>query len=129
MVKLFYQHLNKSIRRRQGLGRSLANPDFAGLVIKHMKKLLTYLIFAAWLLTLAGPVLAVDEVSEASSDLEEVTAEDIGATASQNNGATQEATETITETGTLIEIGNTTAEETTVIVRVTAEDGTTEDNT
>ena len=111
------------------MGRSLANPDFAGLVIKHMKKLLTSLIFAAWLLTLAGPVLAVDEVSEASSDLEEVTAEDLGATASQINGATQEATETITETGTLIEIGNTTAEETTVIVRVTAEDGTTEDNT
>jgi hypothetical protein len=59
----------------------------------------------------------------------EATSADVGASTQAVNGATVETTTTVTETGTLIEIGNTTAEETTVVVRTSEPDGTTTDQT
>jgi hypothetical protein len=56
-------------------------------------------------------------------------AADIGAASETAiNSATSEATETVTISGTLIEIGNTTAEETTVVIRI-VKNGKTEDIT
>ncbi len=68
-------------------------------------------------------IVATDQNSDG------ITAGDIGASSADVvNNATSEATEEETVSGTLIEIGNTTAEETTVVVRVT-EDGATQDVT
>lgn len=53
----------------------------------------------------------------------------IGAKDSTVNEASSEAVETVTGSGTLIEIGNTTAPNTTIIIRTTNADGTTEDRT
>ncbi|MBU1131054.1 hypothetical protein KJ840_02895 [Patescibacteria group bacterium] len=77
--------------------------------------------------SLAGEVLTVeDPVLDVSS---EVTAADIGESESAINNASAEATESTTTTGTLIEIGNTTAENTTIIIRTEDENGATEDQT
>lgn len=63
-------------------------------------------------------------------DFQTITVSDIGATSdSEINNATEEETAPVTETGTLVEIGNTTADETTVIVRTTDENNATQDET
>lgn len=82
-------------------------------------------------LFLTSPALAEDiyEPTDASSDPEEITATDLGVSQEQVNSATKEETVSVVETGMLIEIGNTTADETTVIVRVTDKKGKTEDKT
>lgn len=87
-----------------------------------MKKIV--ISIAAFCLLVAAPlaVMAQDEITE-------VTAADVGASATSVNNATEEDSDTVTETGTLIEIGNTTAEETTIVVRITNTDGTTTDKT
>ena len=87
-----------------------------------------------------APMLAVEEVNppvdtmpyveavitEVNTDA--ITIADIGATnASQVNNATSEATKTITTTGAIIEIGDTTAENVTVVVRTTDKNKKTED--
>ncbi|MFA6214965.1 MAG: hypothetical protein WC768_00165 [Patescibacteria group bacterium] len=59
----------------------------------------------------------------------DVKAEMIGAKESTINEATSEAIEVVSGTGTLIEIGNTTAQNTTIIIRTTNSDGVTKDNT
>lgn len=59
----------------------------------------------------------------------EVTAADLGESENAVNNTTSEATESITTTGTLIEIGNTTAKNTTIIIRTTDEEGNIEDQT
>ncbi len=66
--------------------------------------------------------------AEEATDLTEVSASEAGATATQAATATSEITKIQTITGTLIEIGNTTAEETTIIVRA-ASNGITADKT
>jgi len=58
-----------------------------------------------------------------------VTADDLGASEEAINNATEEETEAEQETGTLIEIGNTTAENTTIIIRTTDDEGNTVDET
>lgn len=76
------------------------------------------------------PPLEKKEISQTITEInsDAITASDIGATnESQINNATNEATETVTTTGTLIEIGNTTAEETTIVVRTTDKNKKTED--
>lgn len=92
-----------------------------------MKKIsfLTILIFLLSLLLLNSPslVLAEDE-----ADLTEISTSEAGVTSGQAANANSESTQTKTGTGSLIEIGNTTAEETTIIVRVT-ENGVTTDQT
>jgi len=65
---------------------------------------------------------------EDSADIVETTAADIGVDLAAANDADSEAVSETEQTGTLIEIGNTTTEETTVIIRV-AEDGQTIDET
>ncbi|MBU0636618.1 hypothetical protein KKH16_00180 [Patescibacteria group bacterium] len=78
------------------------------------------------------PLLAEEEIADAITDVnsDAITATDIGAVdASLVNNASAEATENIATTGTLIEIGNTTAEETTIVVRTTDATGQTEDVT
>jgi hypothetical protein len=91
------------------------------------KKILSILVLLS--IVLAMPALAGDEAMDAASDQDEVTAQDLGATEAEINNATEEEIVPTTQTGTLIEIGNTTAEETTVIVRVPDEQGTLEDRT
>jgi len=66
--------------------------------------------------------------AEDTEDITEISATDAGVTVTEANSATEESTTSIVETGTLIEIGNTTAEETTIIIR-TEEDGATVDQT
>ena len=79
--------------------------------------------FAAEGIGTVGDVATVNDVST------EVTATDIGLSESQVNSAVEEETEVVSKTGTLIEIGNTTAENTTIIIRTTDEKGETEDQT
>jgi len=67
-----------------------------------------------------------DDADDANSA---VTAADLGASESTINNAASEKIESVTQTGTLIEIGNTTAENTTVIIRTNDESGQTEDQT
>lgn len=90
-------------------------------------------LFVALMLSLIIPLslvsLAEDEVAAENDVSTEVTAADLGASANQINNATLEQTETKTVTGTLIEIGNTTADNTTVIIRTTTASGQTEDQT
>ncbi len=90
-----------------------------------MKKNTILLIFAFIFSVAVFPVSA--EVVE-SSDVVEVTAEEIGVNADAANAATSEVITVVREVGTLIEIGNTTAEETTIIIRV-LRDGETVDQT
>ncbi len=52
---------------------------------------------------------------------------ELGGTFAKVNAATSEATEISDQTGILVEIGNTTAESTTIVIRFTASDGTTSD--
>ncbi len=60
----------------------------------------------------------------------DITAADIGAASeAQVNAAATESTETETVSGTLIEIGNTTAAQTTIVVRTTDDEGESEDVT
>ncbi len=60
---------------------------------------------------------------------EEVKASDIGLSEVKINNANTEEIETKITTGTLIEIGNTTAEKTTIIIRIKDKDGNDEDQT
>src|SRR3989338_4271404 len=95
-----------------------------------MKLNILYSLIAVNLL-IATPIIAAE--SEAVSDVNvEVTAIDAalnGESEAQINNASGEATEAVDITGTLIEIGNTTAEETTLIIRTTSDDGQSEDQT
>lgn len=99
--------------------------------MKH--KIILKGLFIALMLSLIIPLplvsLAEDEVAAENDVSTEVTAADLGASANQINNATSEQTETKTVTGTLIEIGNTTADNTTVIIRTTNANGQTEDQT
>lgn len=93
-----------------------------------MKKTFALVTMLSLLVGFPGIATAQD-VSGQTEAIVEVTAEDLGATTAEINNATSEEAVPVTETGTLVEIGNTTADETTVIVRVTEPDGTTEDKT
>ncbi len=75
----------------------------------------------------AIPVYATSIETNIDASLEDAVIED--ETEADINEATEEETETVSTTGMLIEIGNTTAENTTIIVRTTDEYGTTEDVT
>lgn len=94
-----------------------------------MKKIFSLLILISLFIMLPGMASATAETSDA--DIDEVTISDLGLEANTTdiNTATAEDTFTTEETGTLIEIGNTTAAETTVIVRVTDDQGATADQT
>jgi hypothetical protein len=105
---------------------------------KIMPKTLKKLMLAIVLCAMAMPISAL-RAEEAADPLEAivatdqnsdgVTAQQIGATSEAAvNNATSEATESATISGTLIEIGNTTAQETTVVIRTT-ENGQTVDKT
>ncbi|MBU1036530.1 hypothetical protein KKF32_00660 [Patescibacteria group bacterium] len=93
-----------------------------------MKKFFIFLVFA---LALGFPLMGLTEeaVTSTTDANTEVTADDIGLSETQLNNAAEEATEAESFTGTLVEIGNTTAENTTIIIRTQEEDGTTEDQT
>lgn len=89
-----------------------------------------FLLFLLMVLFVSPFTAFAEEAVTAETDVStEVTAEEIGVSETQLNSATSEATQIVNEAGMLIEIGNTTAENTTIIVRVTANDGTTEDKT
>lgn len=107
--------------------------------MKHMNKLKALYIVLG--LLVAYPVVAngalgssffeqmrVGENVNKQADIT-VTADMIGAKEGSVNNATTEATEIVTGTGTLIEIGNTTAPDTTIIIRTTATGGASQDQT
>ena len=101
---------------------------------KFLSRTLLWLIAFAMLMPLPLLKVAAEEdvltVDDPLLDVStEVTAADISATTSQVDNATTEATETLNTTGTLIEIGNTTADNTTIIIRTTDAQGNTEDQT
>ncbi|MFZ6015745.1 MAG: hypothetical protein ACOYUZ_05340 [Patescibacteria group bacterium] len=75
----------------------------------------------------AMPVFSVS--AQEAEDIVEVTAEEVGVSQTAANSASAEATSVIREAGMLIEIGNTTADETTIIIRVTDNSGNHEDKT
>ncbi len=80
-----------------------------------MKKNLFFL-----LLVLAFSFTVIPQLTMASesADVVEVTSAEIGVSVEAANTAVAEVFATVNESGTLIEIGNTTAEETTIIIRV-----------
>jgi len=96
------------------------------------------IMLVAVLCAVASPMAAVraeeavdptESIVATDQNSDGVTAAEIGASSAEAvNNAASEATEVEAVTGTLIEIGNTTAEETTVVVRVT-QNGATEDVT
>lgn len=95
-----------------------------------MKKKALYalgIITAVTLITLNFSLVLAQEETTALEETE-ATAQNLGATESAINNATSDQTETVQTEGTLIEIGNTTADSTTAIVRTT-ENGTTSDQT
>ncbi|MFA6394234.1 MAG: hypothetical protein WCW25_05230 [Patescibacteria group bacterium] len=99
-----------------------------------MKKfpMLSLLMVATLLTSYPAPVLGEDTAASAGDDSVaevEVTADDTGLSGEAINSATAEETEKVETTGTMIEIGNTTAEETTVVVRVPDGQGGTTDET
>lgn len=86
---------------------------------------------ASAMLVLPGAGLFAHEGShDADTDINtEVSASETGKSASAVNAASLEATVRVAGTGTLVEIGNTTAANTTIVVREKKSDGTTEDQT
>ena len=99
--------------------------------MKYTKVQKLSIIFSAFMLAVSAvPALAQEAVDiDASTD---ITLSDVtisGESEDNINNASNEVTETTTETGMLIEIGNTTAENTTIIVRTTDDEGSTEDVT
>ncbi|MEK7202790.1 MAG: hypothetical protein AAB653_00530, partial [Patescibacteria group bacterium] len=98
----------------------------------EIKSLILVVVLSAMVMAIT-PLLAEEEIADSITDVnsDAITATDIGAVDASlvNNASTTEATENVTTTGALIEIGNTTAEETTVIVRTTDKTGQTEDVT
>lgn len=108
--------------------------------MKHMKKIQA-LCLVAGILMVSYPTIAAQALGlslyehlrigeHISTDVNtDVSAEMIGAKESTVNQATSEATEIISGTGMLIEIGNTTAPNTTIIIRTTNTNATTEDHT
>ncbi len=86
--------------------------------------------FMTFILALLMVITALPSVVQAEEDLNaEISIEEVGAVESEVNSAVEEETSIITRRGMLIEIGNTTAEQTTIIIRVTNTDGSTEDVT
>ncbi|MFA6171616.1 MAG: hypothetical protein WCW77_04500 [Patescibacteria group bacterium] len=77
----------------------------------------------------AYPTAVLGEEADDLSSSVEATASDAGASVQAINGASGEPTEAIETTGTMVEIGNTTAESTTVVVRVPDSQGGTTDET
>jgi hypothetical protein len=73
--------------------------------------------FLAIILLLPSPSLALEEISAINDISAEVTASDIGLSEAEINDASAEETTVEENTGMLIEIGNTTAENTTIIIR------------
>ena len=73
--------------------------------------------FLALILLLPSPSLAVGEISTINDISAEVTASDVGLSETEINNASVEETTVEENTGMLIEIGNTTAENTTIIIR------------
>ncbi|MFC1615466.1 hypothetical protein ACFL2L_01575, partial [Patescibacteria group bacterium] len=90
----------------------------------RQKKTLSFLILATLIIGL--PILIVR--AQENNDETDVTATDVGYSEEVVNNATEEDNTEVETSGTLIEIGNTTAEETTIIVRVPdGDDGTTDE--
>lgn len=73
-------------------------------------------------------IALAEEAATSAADETEATAQTLGASESAINNASSDQTETVQTEGTLIEIGNTTADATTVIVRTT-ENGVATDQT
>jgi len=96
---------------------------------KKLSKIFFILLVSFLLLQAPLAALAGENVNTDTDVSTEVTAADLGASESAIDNANKEETEAVTESGTLIEIGNTTADETTVIIRTTDEEGNTEDQT
>lgn len=93
------------------------------------KFLKTFLVFSLVVFIFPNQfVSAVEDDYETDVNVE-VTAGDLGESEDDLNTAYREETESIQETGILIEIGNTTAENTTIIVRIEDLDGQTIDET
>jgi len=93
------------------------------IIIDKQKKLKTtgFLIIALALIII--PLSFIK--AQITDELVDVTADDIGYSEEAINNADEESTIEVEQSGTLIEIGNTTAEETTIIVRIPdSEDGT-----
>lgn len=93
-------------------------------------------LFSLMALLLALPSVAAEAVlyqeAAATASLSvnaDVTASDIGASEAELNNASEEVTVSEEETGMLIEIGNTTAENTTIIIRPNDAEGDDEDQT
>ncbi|MBU0647274.1 MAG: hypothetical protein ABIJ83_00490 [Patescibacteria group bacterium] len=110
--------------------------------MKHKIKNLTLLIALMAIIMPTAPLLAEGETASTTAitsttneasiitdiNSDAITATDIGVTnASQVNNATKEETKTVATTGTIIEIGDTTAENTTIVVRTTDKNKKTED--
>ncbi len=94
--------------------------------------MLSLLMVATLLSSYPAPVMGEDNPAEAGDDASvevEVTADDTGLTVEATNSAAAEQTEALETTGTMIEIGNTTAESTTVVVRLPDGAGGTTDET
>lgn len=98
------------------------------LILKGLFITLAFsLIMPVNLATAANEVWTVeDPMLDVST---EITAADIGESEEALNNATSEATTSVTKTGTLIEIGNTTADNTTIIIRTEDGEGNIEDQT
>ncbi|MFH1232560.1 MAG: hypothetical protein V1651_01690, partial [Patescibacteria group bacterium] len=110
--------------------------------MKHKIKNLTLLIALMAIIMPTAPLLAEGETASTTAitsttneasiitdiNSDAITATDIGATnASQVNNATKEETKIVATTGTIIEIGDTTTENTTIVVRTTDKNKKTED--
>jgi len=95
--------------------------------------MLSLLMVATLLSSYPAPVMGEENlISTAGDDSSvsvEVTADDTGLTVEATNSAAAEQTEALETTGTMIEIGNTTAESTTVVVRLPDGAGGTVDET
>jgi len=83
------------------------------------------LVFSLVLMLIAMPLVAW---AEATEEVTELTADQAGVSPVAALETTSETTKTVNQAGALVEIGNTTAEETTLIVRTT-ENGQTTDQT
>ncbi len=81
-----------------------------------MKKTFLLLVFILVLAPIMPSTVCAEDTTE---DVVEISTEEAGVTAEAAASATVEATTIVNEAGMLIEIGNTTAEETTIIIRVT----------
>lgn len=90
------------------------------------------ILFSAAILSLLALIavdcslVLADEGNTNTSEETEAVAQELGATETALNNANSDQTQTVETTGTLIEIGNTTADSTTVIVRTTEGSATTD---